>query len=126
MRRGPPPAMGRASPWSITFDLPSAPHGRATLRVAIAGGNTSGIPVTVNGQPAGTVQISGDSTLGRNGIQGLWYEREVPFDASLMKAGSNVLTLTVPGGSLTSGIVYDYLRLELDESAPAPVAVAGL
>jgi rhamnogalacturonan endolyase len=43
-----------------------------------------------------------------------------------MKAGSNVLTLTVPGGSLTSGIVYDYLRLELDESAPAPVAVAGL
>jgi rhamnogalacturonan endolyase len=126
MRRGPPPAMGRPCTWSVTFDQPTAPHGRATLRVAIAGGSASGIEVAVNGQPVGTIPISGDSTVGRNGIQGLWYEREVPFDASLMKAGANVLTLTVPAGGLTNGIVYDYLRLELDESAPAPAAVAGL
>jgi rhamnogalacturonan endolyase len=125
MRRGPPPAMGRASPWSIAFDMPDAPHGRATLRVAIAGGTTSGIAVTVNDQPVGTIPIAGDSTVGRNGIQGLWYEREVPFDASLLKAGTNVLKLTVPAGSLTSGVVYDYLRLELDETGTAP-AVAGL
>jgi rhamnogalacturonan endolyase len=57
--------------------------------------------------------------IGRNGIQGLWYEREVPFPATLLKSGTNVLTLTVPAGGLTSGILYDYLRLELDESAAA-------
>jgi rhamnogalacturonan endolyase len=84
--------------------------------VAIAGGSTSGVAVAVNGQPAGTIAISGDSTVGRNGIQGLWYEREVPFSASLLKSGTNTLTLTVPAGGLTAGIIYDYVRLELDEA----------
>jgi hypothetical protein len=32
-----------------------------------------------------------------------------------MKAGTNVMQLVVPAGSVTSGIIYDYLRLELDE-----------
>ena len=43
--------------------------------------------------------------------------RDLSFDASLMKAGENVLKLTIPGGGLTSGVEYDYLRLELDEAA---------
>jgi hypothetical protein len=30
------------------------------------------------------------------------------------------LKLTIPAGSLTSGILYDYLRLEVDENAPPP------
>jgi hypothetical protein len=30
------------------------------------------------------------------------------------------LGLTVPAGGLTSGIIYDYLRLELDENAEPP------
>jgi rhamnogalacturonan endolyase len=119
---GPPAAGGRASPWSISFDLPNAPRGRATLRVAIAGGSASGITVTVNDQPAGIIHISGDSTVGRNGIQGLWYEREIPFPASLLKPGTNVLKLIVPAGGLTNGVIYDYLRLELDESAAPQTA----
>lgn len=116
---GGPPQVGRASPWTISFELPNVPSGKATLRVAIAGGGTSGIAVAVNGQPAGTVAIASDSTVGRNGIQGLWYEREIPFAASLLKAGRNTVTLTVPAGGLTAGIVYDYVRLELDESTQA-------
>ena len=32
-----------------------------------------------------------------------------------MKAGENDLTLTVPAGDTTSGVCYDYLRLELQE-----------
>ena len=39
------------------------------------------------------------------------------FDAALLKSGENEIKLTVPAGDLTSGVVYDYLRLELDESA---------
>ena len=38
------------------------------------------------------------------------------FDAALLKAGENEMTLTVPAGDLTSGVCYDYLRLELDEN----------
>jgi rhamnogalacturonan endolyase len=36
------------------------------------------------------------------------------FDAGLLKPGENTITLTVPGGDLQSGVVWDYLRLELD------------
>ena len=34
----------------------------------------------------------------------------------ILKAGTNVLKLTIPAGGLTSGIMYDYLRLELNSS----------
>jgi rhamnogalacturonan endolyase len=111
----------RATPYNIIFDMPTAPHGKATLRLGIATNNTQGITVTVNNHDAGTLdRLPTDSAIGRNGIRGIWFETEVPFDASLMKQGSNVLTLTVPAGGANSGIIYDYLRLELDESAQPP------
>jgi len=120
-------ARGRATPWTITFDLPKAPQGVATLRVAIAGGSVTGnsIPVAVNGQPVGAIRVTGDSTISRNSIQGLWYERDIPFSATQLKAGTNVLTLTVPAGAQTNGVIYDYLRLELDESATLPAQTAA-
>jgi len=54
-----------------------------------------------------------NATINRDGVQGSWVEKDVIFDASLLQAGQNTLTLTVPAGSLTSGIAYDVLRLEL-------------
>ena len=73
----------------------------------------------MNGQPlASLAPLRPDSTFGMgNGIQGLWHEREVGFDATLLKPGTNTMTLTVKGGPVTGGVLYDYLRLELDESA---------
>jgi rhamnogalacturonan endolyase len=109
---------GRATPWTINFDLPSAPRGKATLRLGIATSNINGaIAVDVNGKSVGAVdRLANDSAIGRNGISGIWYEREVAFDASAMHAGANKLVLTVPPGGMTSGVIYDYLRLELDEN----------
>ena len=120
--RGPaaPPITGTATARAVTFDVASAPKGgQATLRLAICGTGTRAIEVTLNDQPVGSVQqLRQDSTFGMgNGIQGLWNEREVAFDAKLLKPGTNVLKLTVPAGPVGSGIIYDYLRLELDESA---------
>ena len=54
--------------------------------------------------------------IGRNGITGIWSERDVVFPASLLKAGTNTLQLIVPAGPGTAGVIYDYLRLELDET----------
>jgi rhamnogalacturonan endolyase len=53
----------------------------------------------------------------------VWRQYVQPFDASLLKAGENSIELTVPAGEVTSGVVYDYLRLELNEDAKpdAPV-----
>jgi rhamnogalacturonan endolyase len=36
------------------------------------------------------------------------------FDASLLRYGENRMQLTVPAGELTSGVVWDYLRLEVN------------
>jgi rhamnogalacturonan endolyase len=111
-------AQGRATPWSITFDLAQAPKGQAHLRLAIAANSAREIAVEVNGQSVGKADhIYPDGAIARNGITGVWSERDVAFDASAMKAGTNVLKLIVPAGSTTSGVIYDYLRLELDESA---------
>jgi rhamnogalacturonan endolyase len=101
--------------------MPEAPRGRATLRLAICGVGTRNLAVTMNDQSIGSVSnLVYNATINRDGIGGYWAEHDLAFDAALMKAGNNVLKLTIPAGSLTSGIIYDYLRLELDESAAPP------
>lgn len=115
---GPPASMGREAPRTITFDLPSAPKGKVTLRVALSGTAVPAIGVTVNDRPAGQVtRLRNDGAIARHAIQGLWYERELAIDATLLKQGTNTLTLTVPGGNVNNGVIYDYLRFELDENA---------
>jgi rhamnogalacturonan endolyase len=112
---------GRATPFSVTFDLLEAPRGKATLRLAICGTGTRALDVTVNDRPAGRVdRLLADGAIARHSIQGLWYEREVAFDASMLRKGTNVLKLIVPAGPVNNGVIYDYLRLELDETASVP------
>lgn len=112
---------GSGTTWSVTFGLPSAPHGKATLRLAFAGASARNVQVTVNEQSAGnTGPLPDTGTIRRDAIRGYWFEREVPFDATLLKDGKNVLKLTIPAGGVMNGVEYDYLRLELDENASAP------
>ena len=54
-----------------------------------------------------------NATINRDGIGGYWVEKDLTFDASKTSAGENTMTLTIPAGGLTSGIIYDYIRLEL-------------
>jgi rhamnogalacturonan endolyase len=109
---------GRATPFTITFNLSDPPRGKATLHLAICGTGARAINVTVNDQAAGRVdRLIGDGAIARHSSHGLWYERELAFDASLLKKGANVLKLIVPAGPVNNGVIYDYLRLELDESA---------
>jgi rhamnogalacturonan endolyase len=111
---------GRETPYTIRFRMDATPRGTAVLRLAICGTGTRSIEVSVNGSPAGQVQLGpGDGVITRHQVQGLWYERQFEFDASKLKAGENTLTLTVPAGPINNGVVYDYLRLELDESRVA-------
>ncbi len=110
------PAEGRATPYTITFDMNSAPTGTATLRVAISGNGAEQIDVTVNGKPAGSIQdLIRDGVIPRHGKQGIWHQRKLSFNADMIKEGQNTLTLTVPAGPLNNGVMYDYVRLELDD-----------
>jgi rhamnogalacturonan endolyase len=72
----------------------------------------------------GTIRTVPTNALRYNTDKGVWREYIQPFDATLLSAGENKLQLTVPAGDLTTGVVYDYLRLELDEHHPPPIAPA--
>ena len=107
---------GRATPFRVVFDLPQAVSGQAVLRVAVGGTAVRSVGVSVNETPVGELQLGmGDGIVARHGSQGLWYERELRFDASLLRGGRNTLVLTVPEGPVNNGVMYDYLRLELVE-----------
>jgi rhamnogalacturonan endolyase len=102
--------------WNVTFDLPDGPHGKATLRLAFAATSARSVSASVNDKPAGeATSLTDTATIRRDGIRGYWYERDVAFDADLMKAGMNFIKLTIPPGNPMSGIEYDYIRLELDD-----------
>ena len=130
---------GRDTVWTIKFNLPKTMQGTAFLRVALAGANSmrGGLTVAVNGKSAGAIGDGSDPLNARlintdairyNTDKGLWQQRTLKFDAALLKPGENEMTFTVPAGDLQSGVVWDYLRLELDESSkfagatPTPVA----
>jgi Polysaccharide lyase family 4, domain III len=105
---------GRATPYTIQFQMDDDPVGTGVLRLAICGTGARRIGVTVNGEPAGYIALNfGDGVIARHQVQGLWYERDLEFDASLLRRGRNTLELIVPEGSINAGVVYDYVRLEL-------------
>ena len=105
---------GRDTTWTVAFTLPQSLRGQATLRLAICGIGARDLTASINDQSIGHVtNLVYNAVINRDGISGTWCERDLTFDAALMQAGSNKLKLTIPGGSLTSGIMYDYLRLEL-------------
>jgi rhamnogalacturonan endolyase len=49
----------------------------------------------------------------RDGIRGYWCERSVTFDGALLRQGTNTIQLHVPSNNWTQGVLYDYLRLEM-------------
>jgi rhamnogalacturonan endolyase len=96
--------------------MDSAPQGKATLRIALAGADGGGgLAIAVNGNKVGTIFPVGTNAMRYNTDRGIWREYAQPFDAALMRAGENQMQLTVPAGDVTSGVVWDYLRLELKE-----------
>ena len=107
---------GRATTWTIKFNLDKPSQGQAALRIALAGADTQQLAIAVNGHEAGIIRPASTNALRYNTNKGVWQEQTVKFDAALLKSGENQIQLTVPAGELTSGVVYDYLRLELDET----------
>ncbi len=67
---------GRATTWTIKFNMDTAPHGQAALRVALAGADgNGGLAVAVNGQDAGRIQTTATNALGAGTNKSVWQER---------------------------------------------------
>jgi rhamnogalacturonan endolyase len=119
---------GRATTWTVKFTMPKASKGQAILRIALAGadgGNgttpsaAGSLNIGVNGKDVGGIHPVATNALRYNTDKGVWYQYIVKFDASLMKAGENDMTFTVPAGDVTTGVVWDYVRLELNDGSKA-------
>jgi rhamnogalacturonan endolyase len=119
---------GKATTWTVKFNMPKAAKGEAILRIALAGadggnGTTPSAPgalaIGVNGQTVGAIHPVATNALRYNTNKGVWYQYIQKFDASLLKPGENQMTFTVPAGDVTTGVVWDYLRLELNDGSKA-------
>jgi len=109
--------------WTVTFALNQQPRGQATLRLAFCGTHANcNVELFVNDQSVGeTGTLPSTSAMQRDGIRAFWVERPITFDASLLKAGVNVFKLESHANSWSQGVMYDVVRLELDE----PMVPAG-
>ncbi len=110
----------KSTTWRIRFDLDRVPRGTATLRLAICGARGGPVDVAVNGQSIGsTGGLPESGVMHRDGIRSdALTVRNLKFDASLLRAASNTIELTKHVRTWTDGVLYDYLRLELDENTP--------
>jgi rhamnogalacturonan endolyase len=102
--------------WNIFFNLANVPkNGTATLRLAIAAAHRALLRVLVNGQQVADLHLDLDNAM----IHGQYAEEDVAFDAALLKAGANTVALEQHrGGNNLFNVMYDCVRLELDETAP--------
>ena len=88
--------------WHIYFEMTEAPvYGQAVLRMPLAEvsvytpDHLVTLKVSVNGKEAGRfTDLGEDSAICRSGIQGLYRNRQVCFDARLLQAGRNTIALS--------------------------------
>lgn len=104
--------------WKVLFYLPSAPSGgTATLRVALASATAAVVDVSLNGGRLDHFRTGRDNAMMRAGIHGQYALRDIRFDAALLKKGRNELSFTQEaGGNALKSVMYDCIRLELDEA----------
>lgn len=102
---------------TIHFNVDQPVEGKAWLRLAFSGkGSDPSMHIMVNGEDVQQIDpgLSGGAMF-RHQVHGIWSEIEVSFDADRLHTGENTITLVVPEGSVNNGVVYDYIRLELDD-----------
>ena len=117
--REPAAAKSKAPSGRSVFKCRPIPAGRATLRLAFCGTHQGcNVEVFVNGRSVGeTGTLPSTSAMQRDGIRAYWLEKDITFDASLLAPGANVIQLLSHAHGWSQGVMYDCLRLELDEAA---------
>ncbi|WP_095984512.1 polysaccharide lyase family protein [Cystobacter fuscus] len=125
-----PDGLYHSNKWNINFNLPAVPPNPCTLTVALAGASGLGaFHVYVNGTDISPdtyrgVYTSDDAALYRDAVlRGEYQVYPITFDASLLHAGQNTVSITVRksgSGTYTGerpvwpayGIMYDAVQLE--------------
>ncbi|MDG5790101.1 polysaccharide lyase family protein [Evansella sp. AB-P1] len=106
--------------WLIRFDTEDVDFGEGTLTIGIAASSRGTLNVNLNGTDIFTsdgfvTPLEQDASLYRSGESGYYYLLEIPFDASLLQEGENIIALKhaeLLSGSHV-GIMYDALKMEI-------------
>ncbi|MBO5337252.1 MAG: hypothetical protein J6A94_09025, partial [Lachnospiraceae bacterium] len=123
--------------YKIRFDSETTyEEGTGTLLLAIAGGRSATLKVSLNGQEISDVmKLDVSGSVGRCCGNDVYDLRKVEFDASMLKEGENVIVLTHDkpayqednvtsyGGDdykIYAGLMYDAIRLDLDATPTSP------
>jgi len=128
----------RSPTWSINFDDRTYDNnqrtGNAWLTIGFAGATINrklltGVKVKVNGKKVALIQsLINDRSSYRSGIRGYYRERQIKFDAGLLKQSNNTIELTLAPSkeSKTVGntvdttpftaILYDSIKLEVEQA----------
>lgn len=104
--------------WKIEFNTPSKVTGTATLRLSICSSyGPSQLNIKLNGAVIGTTgRLMESSVMHRDGIRSeALILRDIKFDASKLQPGNNIIELTKNATGGADEVMYDYVRLELDE-----------
>lgn len=103
--------------WKIEFNMPEEVKGTSTLRLAICGFYGGPVNISLNGKVIGTTgRLMESSVMNRDGIRSeALIMHDINFDAALLKPGNNIIQLTKVAYDLSQTVMYDYVRLELDE-----------
>lgn len=111
------PGKWQDTTWRIRFNMDHVPQGTGILRLAICGARGGPVDATLNGQSIGsTGELPESGVMHRDGIRSdALTEVNLKFEASLFKQGENVIALTKHARAWTDGVLYDYVRLELND-----------
>jgi rhamnogalacturonan endolyase len=102
---------------TVNFTLPKAPTAgtQARFYLALASSFVSGLSVSVNGTSIGNITPGNPSdAMVRLGSHGAFWDTQILFNANLLKAGANTLTIGQTKAGESATIQWDYLRLEAD------------
>jgi rhamnogalacturonan endolyase len=110
----------QSTTWTIKFGLSQSPRGKATLRLTFCGTHAGcNVEVFVNDKSIGdTGPLPSTSAMQRDGIRAFWIEKPMSFDAALLQGGVNTIKLKSHANTWSQGVMYDVVRLELDEPSP--------
>jgi rhamnogalacturonan endolyase len=105
--------------WNINFDL-AADHLKSSdegkLTIALAGAQYSRLHVMLNGTQIAHIVPPNDFHFQFGQSQGIYSLYEIDFDAKLLEQGSNQIHLEQYGSTKYSHIMYDSLKLEINET----------
>lgn len=103
--------------WEVRFNLPRiSDKGNARLVIAWASSERGKVHVALNGGniAVATPPVSGGNALLRQAIHAKYSFSNIDFPVSLLKTGTNVLSLIqLRDGGAGHHVMYDYLALEL-------------